>query len=150
MDHVDRDIKSFEGQNLSRQALDQVKARQTDPWPKMIGCMDYVTDSRLESYFRGYIGQSGKGFSRIMQNHAQSILHCKNNSLHYFMLWIGNGHRTANFIRLWSFQDSASQGEWYDAKSDILELLFCVFFNSSRWEVSPGRTVIKRRQLGGD
>jgi hypothetical protein len=128
--HIRQDVKSLQGTTLSRQALDQVKAGQTKPWPKMVGYMDFITDSRLEPFVRTYVGQTGDGCRRIMQNHAQAIMQGRNESLHYFILWLGNGSRTANFLQLWSFADNTPQDEWYHAKNDILELLFCIFFNS--------------------
>lgn len=128
--HIDPHIKSLEGKELSRQSLDYIRSQQTDPWPEKIGYLDYVTDSRLEEYFRIYVGQSGHRLARIMQQHIQSVLQSKRNSLHYFILWIGNGFRSANFLRLWSFQDDEPVVDWYHTKCDILELLLCVFFDS--------------------
>jgi hypothetical protein len=55
---------------------------------------------------------------RVITDHAQSIFKGQYDSLHYFMLWIGNGCRMANFILLWSFEDDTTQDEWYHAKSD--------------------------------
>lgn len=147
LQHVDENIRQLEDRKLTRQALDCVRTKQTEPWPKMVGYMDYITDCRLHTYFRPYVGQSGDGFRRVMQNHVRAILEAQNKSLHYFIMWIGNGARTANFLRLWAFPDNTIQDEWYSAKSDVLELLFCIFFNAL-----PERCIAKKtfdRSPGG-
>lgn len=130
LSHVDPPIKALEGKEASRKNLDDIRSRQTDPWPTRVGYLDYITDSRLQQYVRLYVGQSGKSYARIIEQHIQAILRGKRDTLHYFILWMGNGNRTSNFIRLWSFVDQDPEDDWYDIKCDILELLFCIYMSS--------------------
>lgn len=99
--HVDPLVRALEGKSPSRQTLEELKGQQLDQWPAKVGYLDYVTDSRSDEYFRLYVGQSGDRFARItMHQHAQAILQSKRNTLHHFTTKIGNGFRTANFVRI--------------------------------------------------
>ncbi|CEL04692.1 hypothetical protein ASPCAL05818 [Aspergillus calidoustus] len=65
-----------------------------------------------------------------MSQHTQNILQHSTASLHYFVLWMGNGHRSTSFIRLWEFPESTPADEWYQVQANILEAVFCRAFRS--------------------
>jgi hypothetical protein len=46
------------------------------------------------------------------------------------MIWMGNGHRTVNFTRLWRFPESETLDQWYPIRANVLEALFCKAFRS--------------------
>ncbi|PKK42950.1 hypothetical protein CI102_13462 [Trichoderma harzianum] len=58
----------------------------------------------------------------------QFILLGKQDTLHYFILWLRNGHRTANFIKLSESPSNQIFDEWYQIQSNLLEALFCKAF----------------------
>lgn len=62
-----------------------------------------------QDYIWNYVGHSSDGYSQILLQQAQSILGGKNNTLQYFVPWIENGHRSANFLRLWSLPEDESE-----------------------------------------
>jgi len=60
-----------------------------------MGYVDYITDDRDYEYVRMY--------------HGQAIVEGCNDSLHYFLLWPGNGHPTANFLGVWKLLEGYGQ-----------------------------------------
>ena len=125
------EVLSLQGVRISPQQLNSimVSQRENTPWATIGGYADYVTDNRHADYLRNYVGQSTLSERRILRQHVQSILGGSFDSLHYFIIWLGNGHRTANFIQLWSFPAETNTGEqWYQVRANILELLFCTAF----------------------
>jgi hypothetical protein len=102
LDCIDHDVYQLEGTVLSKRVLEEIREGQTDPWPEEIGYVNYVTDSRCESYLPFYVGQTVQSWRRILVEHAQAIMQCDVSTLHYFILWVGNGNRQSNFIRLWT------------------------------------------------
>ncbi|KAK1763475.1 hypothetical protein QBC33DRAFT_622894 [Phialemonium atrogriseum] len=123
------EVKDLQGQRVTREALDSIRLNQHEPWPTHIGYLDYVTDDRNDEYIRPYSGQTNKGPRRIIVQHAQSILLNKSNSLHYFVIWVGNGHRQANFIMLWSALPQ-DWNDWMQLRFNMLEAIFCSAFQS--------------------
>lgn len=67
------------------------------------GYLSYITDDREQEYWRPYVGQSDNLRLRIRQ-HIRALCNNEASTLHYFILWKGNGHRIANFIRLWAMR----------------------------------------------
>lgn len=65
-----------------------------------------------------------------MCQHTQAILRNSTSSLHYYTLWMGNGNRTANFIKLWEFSENTLDDAWYQIRSNILEAVFCKVFRT--------------------
>ena len=128
------EARALHGKHVTREALEHVRLQQKAdaPWLEEMGYLDYVTDDRDEDYVRNYVGQCALGHRRILSQHAQSILRGTHDSLHYFILWLGNGHRAANFLRLWSFSDTDSSDatEWHQMRTNILEATFCRAFAS--------------------
>ncbi|KAJ5832070.1 hypothetical protein N7474_000381 [Penicillium riverlandense] len=131
--HVDREILPLQQNKITRKLLDQVRGRQNSPWAGGSGYTNYVTDDRNDEYFRQYVGQSFQASVRIRGDHRRDIQEGHHTSLHHFILWIGNGHRTANFIRLWTLPQSGSEKEnkqWADTKMNLLEALFFKAFRT--------------------
>jgi hypothetical protein len=64
------------------------------------GYLNFVTDSRNDLYLHFYVGQATVLLFRLY-NHASSILKGKYDTFHYFMLQLGGGFRTANWLYLW-------------------------------------------------
>lgn len=97
-----------------------------------MGYLDYVTDSRNLGYIRMYVGQSLEARRRLFSQHSQSMLRGDTSCLHYFVVWLGNGRRTANFIRLWEFPrgegDSDTMGDII--QPNILEAVLCRAFST--------------------
>lgn len=79
-----------------------MRLKQNQPWAPDIGYLDYVTDDRDAEYFRNYVGQATNGEVRILSNHCLNILNGHHDTLHYYIIWSGNGHRKANSVRLWT------------------------------------------------
>lgn len=95
-----------------------------------MGYASVVTDSRLPAWWRMYVGQCSRPWRRIVCQHSQAILQGSKSSLHYYMLWMGNGNRAASFIRLWKFPKETPNDSWYQIRSNILEALFCRAFRT--------------------
>lgn len=128
--HVDPLVLGLQGKQLTPQCLDEVRSKQSNLWSSQLGYLDYITDSRCQAYLRAYVGQSEDGYSRIFLEHTQAILQGKNDTLHYFIPWIGNGYRSANFIKLWELKPDSYTEYEREAVADILETLFCLFFQT--------------------
>lgn len=64
--------------------------------------MDGVVDDRNADYIRFYCGQSRRLPVRIAIEHAREICNGNVDTLHYYVLAHGNGHRYARFLRLWT------------------------------------------------
>ncbi|KAG2022220.1 hypothetical protein GB937_004315 [Aspergillus fischeri] len=109
---VDPTIRNLEGRIITRSLyvqsngliLDEVRqaqAKHETQWPLNSGYLDYVSDDRDPDYWRPYVGQSSNTEQRIAQ-HVRAIRTGDTDTLHYFVIRRGDGHRTANFIRLWT------------------------------------------------
>ena len=77
-----------------------------------------------------YVRQCFVPWRRLISQHSQAILQDSKIILHYYMLWMGNGNRTANSIRLWKFPKGTPDDSLYKARSNILESLFCKAFRT--------------------
>lgn len=105
-----------------------------------MGYLDFITDDRDDNWHRLYVGQCMEVLRRLVNGHAQYVLQASTSTLHYFIIWIGNGHRAANFIRLWSMEDeaekvtdkleAAKKDEWRRITMNLLEALFCQAFST--------------------
>ncbi|RYP25240.1 hypothetical protein DL765_000121 [Monosporascus sp. GIB2] len=98
------EIRELEGKAFTQERLDQIRLCQTEGWPQSGGYINAVTDDRCIEYLRLYA------------------------SLHYFILWLGNGHRDANFVLLWSAPPEVIWDHWLAACFNLLEALFCRAF----------------------
>lgn len=107
------------------------------------GYVDGVTDDRQPHYIRFYCGQSSRLPMRVAKEHAGEIRNRTTNKLHYFVLARGQGHRTANFLLLWSAPEQGSTkpgsnqsagneaaGARFSMKQSVLEMTFCRAFES--------------------
>lgn len=90
-------------------------------------------DDRFRNYVRFYVGLSVRLLRRIGVDHAHSITNSDETTLHYFVLSRGYGHRTANFLRLWSFDSTTARELGTDLVGllqTLLEMAFCRCFQS--------------------
>ncbi|KAJ3566063.1 hypothetical protein NPX13_g7276 [Xylaria arbuscula] len=129
MNMVLSEINALVGLPVTPALLQEVKEQQSSEWTRGGGYIDFVTDDRNPLWLRLYVGQYTIAIRRILRQHSQNILKGSYESLHYFILWMGNGHRSAKFIRLWQFPDSCND-TWYKVRANILEYCFCVAFRS--------------------
>ncbi|GAB1209202.1 hypothetical protein APSETT445_007972 [Aspergillus pseudonomiae] len=114
-----------------------------DPWPVNSGYLDFVSDTTDTAYLRFYVGQAEKTVFRIKM-HIRNILLGAHNTLHYYVIWKGKGHRVANFLRLWVL--NLPEGVDNAIKlvlNNILEMTMCCCFQSlptnllERWLENP-------------
>jgi hypothetical protein len=108
-----------------------------EDWNGAMGYMDFITDKRNVAYNRRYVGQTGRAKRRIVREHFQMLINNSTLSIHYFIVWIGNGTRTANFIRLWvcpldsdGLEDENAIKNWNEVRQSLLEALFCKAFRT--------------------
>lgn len=138
LQHVEPEILALTGKLVNSEHLDEIRHLQSGHWPLNVGYLDYVLDDRSDLYIRYYVGQTKFSGRRILVEHMQSILRASFQSLHYYILWLGNGHRSANFLRLWSFPE-AQADQIIDAQTvaDLLETLFIRAFKSDHGACTP-------------
>jgi hypothetical protein len=143
------EIKNLQGNRVTRKHLDKIMAQQKSEDEAVVetsmGYLDYVVDSRDACYVRFYVGQSLSPRRRIFSQHNQSMLRGENSTLHYFILWLGNGSRSANFIKLWSFPKGKGDSDTMQDISmrNILEAVFCRAFSThhgslTTWDKTDG------------
>ncbi|GKZ28548.1 hypothetical protein AbraIFM66950_009439 [Aspergillus brasiliensis] len=126
-------IIQLQGHEVTKPALDAIISQQVDsnePWNIPSGYASIVCDDRNALWWRLYVGQCSSTWRRIVCQHAQQIMRGSTASLYYFILWIGNGHRHARFIKLWGFPKNTVNDTWYQACSNLLEALFCKAFRT--------------------
>ncbi|KAH7309675.1 hypothetical protein B0I35DRAFT_440443, partial [Stachybotrys elegans] len=131
------EIRLLEGQRITPEVLLEVSAQQTHRWPRFGGYMSAITDDRKSDYLRLYVGQSKTLCRRILRGHTQEILRSSYSTLHYFIIWLGNGHRTANFSLLWSAPPDSIWDDWLSLQFNLLEALFCRAFQTHHGCLSP-------------
>ena len=103
-------------------------------WPKFGGYLDFVTDDRNCSYVRFYVGQSIVVALRL-DTHCRHILQGAFDTLHYYILNMGDGHRRANWLQLWSMPEEMQYMETFSGFSIsiiqcCLEMMFCPAYES--------------------
>ena len=92
--------------------------------------MDFVTDSRDNTYIRFYVGQSIVILFRV-DKHIREILKGSCTTLHYYILQLGPGCRTSNWLRLWTIPDKFDRPPTHqELLQNFLEMLFCGAFQS--------------------
>lgn len=69
---------------------------------------------------------------RSILDHIHAVLLSMTNTLHYYIVWRGNGHRSSNFITLWAFPQPLPQDEITKIQRSFLEMVFCYAFRSLR------------------
>ena len=106
------------------------QCKEENPWPLNGGYLNFVTDSRNDNYWRPYVGQSEKPWLRIQQ-HGRNIRKLKHDILHYYIIWVGHGYRTCNFIRLWTLILPDGLGVVFQITfNNILEMIMARAFQS--------------------
>jgi len=127
------EIRQVEGRRISPEVIDDIQRtqRQANILESPTGYAGVVTDARNQHYIRNYVGQCKLPQRRILRQHALSILRGSYSSLFYYLLWLGNGHRTVNFIRLWAFPPTVILDSYYQLRANILEALFCRAFGTT-------------------
>lgn len=104
-DTVLPELKNLQGKPVTAESLHHVRreqAKQPSIWDRPHGgYLNFVTDRRDMNYWRPYIGQAGAPKIRISTHHS-NVQAGHQNSLHYWIIKIGEGQRQANFIRLWT------------------------------------------------
>jgi hypothetical protein len=103
-------------------------------WPEFGGYLDFVADDRNSLYVRFYVGQSITVVLRI-DTHCRHILQGAFDTLHYFILKMGDGHRRANWLQLWGMPKEMQYMETFSGFSIsiiqcCLEMMFCRAFES--------------------
>lgn len=90
MSAIRPEIRSLQGQIVTRSVLDNIKRSQDndESWDtgNLMGYLDYIIDDRLYEYFRCYSGQCINAFRRLFSQHVQSILQESYETLHYYLL----------------------------------------------------------------
>ncbi|KAK2751804.1 hypothetical protein FQN55_009246 [Onygenales sp. PD_40] len=130
---IDPHVKALEDRVVTPRELNgilNIQCKEANPWPSNSGYMNFVTDLRNDNYWRPYVGQSEKPRMRIQQ-HTRNILALKRDTLHYYIVWKGNGQRTCNFIRLWTLV--IPEGKNTDLEvvfNNILEMVMTRAFES--------------------
>ncbi|PCG91378.1 Hypothetical protein PENO1_094110 [Penicillium occitanis (nom. inval.)] len=128
------DIKKLQGEHITIDRLRQIRDNQLPHIAEYIqnssGYLDFITDQRCGSYWRGYVGQSDELLRRIV-DHINAIKQGQHDTLHYHVVWKGQGHRSANFIMLWKIVDSLAEDEVLLAVSNnVLEMVMCRIFQT--------------------
>ncbi|KKA22591.1 hypothetical protein T310_3382 [Rasamsonia emersonii CBS 393.64] len=103
LESIDPAVRALEGKEITTRQLDEIfltQSRERNCWPKNSGYLNFVKDDRDEKYWRPYVGQSENPLLRIKQH--KNIINLACDTLHYYVIWKGDGHRWANFIRLWT------------------------------------------------
>lgn len=134
--HISPTILQLQGRLLCTETLEEIRKAQNneEAWNGNIGYMSFITDERDTDYNRRYIGQTNDAQRTIIRQHCQNLLSKSTCSLPRFIIWVGNGNRTANFIRLWSYQGAATQNSvetWRQNQMNILQALFCKAFRTN-------------------
>ena len=141
--YVTPEILDLQGRPITRDALQKIMRREDndEDWNTPMGYLDFITDDRMWEWLRLYVGQCVNGLRRIVNSHIQIVLRGDYDSLHQFIVWLGNGHRTMNFIRLWKFPEyhhpeneseetTEREKSWRSMKMNFLEALFCKAFST--------------------
>ncbi|KIM99813.1 hypothetical protein OIDMADRAFT_55715 [Oidiodendron maius Zn] len=132
-------VFNLQGQELTPDILrkvqkDQLEGQSFMQWPKFGGYLDFVTDDRSRFYVRFYVGQSIVVALRL-DTHCRHILQGAFDTLHYYILNMGDGHRRANWLQLWSMPEEMQYRETFSGFSIsiiqcCLEMMFCRAFES--------------------
>lgn len=136
-------IIDLQGQTISQERLNLIRDSQ-EPRMRMnlkgqFCYLIYVTDDRNTAYLRFYVGQTASLKRRVLSQHFQNTMQGSVETLHYFTIWLGNGHRTSNVILLSkNFNKKQSNNDtWLQLKTNITEAVFCVVFSSHHGALLP-------------
>lgn len=108
-----------------------------DLWAQNSGYVDIVLDDRNSEYWRAYVGQTQTPAKRI-RNHVRGAMKKQPDTLHYYVIWKGCGHRSMNFLHLWTMDNMSNpfKDVFEDIEgpmflfSNILEMSFARAFES--------------------
>lgn len=123
---------------ISLRQAQKAQATREPHWAPNSGYVDFVTDDRprCEDYVRFYVGQSSRSEYRLAVEHLAEIRRASTAALHYFILACGQGHRYANFLRLWHIPTGSPNLQIGNTQvetaivNNILEMAFCRVFES--------------------
>jgi hypothetical protein len=100
-------------------------------WPDQGGYLDFILDDRNNRYVRFYVGQSNN-LSVRLGVHCQNITSGSAEFLHYYIANLGDGHRGAHWMKLWSTPKEINDKVLTPLESELiqcfLEKLFCRCF----------------------
>ncbi|KAL8767343.1 MAG: hypothetical protein Q9209_006106, partial [Squamulea sp. 1 TL-2023] len=125
LDCIEKEVLSLEGTRVRPESLRHILDIQKHDQSLMKqagGYLDFVTDDRDVDYCRFYVGQS-TGLEARMSEHSKEIYSGSVKSLHYYICALGNGHRTPNFIRLFTLTESKATEISISNEHDMLLLL---------------------------
>lgn len=130
---IDTTIRRLESQLIDLDALRKVRETQKNDCSQFDcdgGYLDFITDTRSDTYFRMYIGQ-GKLLADRISQHLDRIANGDISTLHYYVLAAGGKSRTSNFIRLFRLKPDIFHDEEYTTLCrDLLELLMTLAFRT--------------------
>ncbi|KKA21257.1 hypothetical protein T310_4698 [Rasamsonia emersonii CBS 393.64] len=130
--HTSSDPRSRRQDNYG---LNHKQLQDLDHWPPNSGYLDYITDNRNQHYWRAYVGQSEAPLLRI-KHHMRTIYSGDHDTLHYYIVHKGSGHRQANFIRLWTIvYPPTMDTSVLVVTSNVLEMVMTRAFQSHLPEV---------------
>lgn len=88
---VSLDFKCLSGREVTIEMLQEVRKEQGNTsWKGAGAYLDLVTDDRSNKWLRFYVGQFNNPVRRILRQHSESILKGSCESLHHFVIWMGN------------------------------------------------------------
>ncbi|KAJ5587269.1 uncharacterized protein N7459_003034 [Penicillium hispanicum] len=130
MEWIDPYIRTLEGKLLRTEDLLAVQARQDNIWGPDGGYVNIVTDLRNHEYWRAYPGRSKEPLERI-KVHNRQILRGSVSTLHYYIISQGQGHRKANWLKLWQVPEGLQVSSTFRAVAlNVLEMTMCRAFQS--------------------
>ncbi|KAJ5587948.1 uncharacterized protein N7459_003713 [Penicillium hispanicum] len=120
---VEKEYVFEKKENLIYPRLDIIReyqSQESNPWPHFNGgYLDYITDVRDKSYWRGY--------------HFRAIRKGKTGALHYYMITKSSaaGFCHGNFIRLWLLEFPwKTEGAVRQVFENVLEMIFTHAFQT--------------------
>lgn len=116
--------------NCSLLQIFSEQSRDRHRWPRNTGYLNAVFDDRDRHYVRFYVGQSADPSERVSQ-HKKAVKNGMNDTLLYYIIWKGDGHRHGKFLRLWTLVLPEVHGEAIHAIfNNILEMVMAYAFQS--------------------
>ncbi len=99
---LEPELFGLQGKRVSHATLEEIRQHQSQCDPIFEGSgvyLDYLTDTRDDTYCGYYVGQS-EDLPFRTQHHERAIQRGSVESRHYYICFLGGNHRQPNFIRL--------------------------------------------------